>query len=146
MLFAIEKNEQLIKSVISNLRPEDELEMQKEFGENWFDIVFEKTMYTDADVKIIVDECNTPVALFGVKKVDKDTAEICLLSTSSLKNNSTYFLLRAGKTIAEWKTKYKRLENYVYKFNTTIIKWLSLLGFNLIEADKDRLYFWSDNG
>lgn len=140
MLFAINKSEKNIKKVIENLRLEDEIEMIFEFGENWKNVVSNSAK--SSEIKIIVDELNNPVGLFGIKEIDKNTAEICLLATDKLKDNPISFLLNARKIVKNWLRKYKKLQNYIYKHNKSGIRWLKLLGFELKEFNQNKMYFF----
>ncbi len=140
MLHTEVKTSELIAMVLNNLRIEDEIEMIFEFGNNWKDIIYNSAL--NSDITIIADEQNNPVGLFGIREIDKDTAQVCLLATPHLTDNSISFLLKGKKVVKEWMNKYKKLENYIYKHNKNGIRMLKILGFNLVDFNQNKMYFF----
>lgn len=142
MLIAVNQAPDFVLEVLYNLREDDRKEMMQEFGSDWLKIIYDNSK--KANVKIIMNQRYHPVGLYAIKELDKQTAQICLLTTEEIKKDDVYFLLAMKKQIQEWKQKYKRLENYVYKHNKQAIKWLRWLGFNLEEYDKNKVYFYME--
>lgn len=140
MLHAVKKTDKRIKEVLDNLRIEDETEMYLEFGENWKNIVFDSAI--KSDIEIMVDEENNSVGFYGIRELDHDTAEVCLLTSDKLKNNTLSFIFGAKRVVKKWLKQYKRLQNYIYKHNRSGIRWLKMLGFTLNEFDDKRMYFF----
>lgn len=140
MLYAVKKTRKYLEEILDNLRIEDESEMLFEFGENWKTIVLESAL--NSDVEVMVDSENNPIGFYGIREINKNTAEVCLLVSDKLRKNHMSFLLGAKKVITKWQRKYYKLQNYVYKHNLSAIRWLKWLGFTLEVADENRMFFY----
>jgi hypothetical protein len=144
-MFKVEKSkENYIIYILNNLKKEDELEMIEEFGANYKEILKFECINSD-EIQVIVDMNDLPIALFGCRKINNNTAEVCLLVTDEFSKHFIYFIKQAKIYLNNWLETYSRLENYVYKTNKSTIKWLKLLGFNVTDYNEKKMYFYMEN-
>jgi len=144
MIHATEVNENYLDYVLNNLRDDDRFEMMFEFGEDYIEIIKEELKSASSHIQIIVNEINEPLGIFGYKEIDSETAEICLLVTDEFKRYFKDFIYQAKTYIAEWMQEYSRLENFVYKHNKQAMRWLKILGFQIVEYDDMKMYFFTE--
>ena len=144
MIYAAKPKAETLDYVLDNLRSDDEFEMRFEFGENYKQIIKEFCLKS-SHFKMIVDDNNTPVGLFGYEEQDSETAEVCLLVTDEFKKYFIDFLRQAKTYLLFWKKKYKKLHNYVYKHNKQALRWLKILGFTVEDYDDMRMYFYIED-
>ena len=126
--------------VLKNLSEADEFEMIQEFGIIYYDILIKECI--SDDIKIMLDESGVPIGLFGLREIQTDVGEVCLLVTDEFKYHFKSFLNQAQDCIKNWLKKYDRLENWIYKSNESGIKWLKKLGFKMVKYDENRNYFY----
>ena len=79
-----------------------------------------------------------PVMIFGVATSSHITIEGApwMLATPKLEDNATEFLRRCAYFIEHMRRPYVFLENAIDARNTTSIRWLSWLGFEIHEEDE----------
>lgn len=142
MIKVVNVSKDYLEYVLTRLRKVDELEMISDFGEQYFDYLMKECL--TSEIKIMLDEKGFPIGLFGIREINSDTAEICLLVTDDFKYHFKSFIKQSRKYFISWMKKYKRLENLIYKHNKITLKWLKKMGFRLIDYDEDRIYFFME--
>jgi hypothetical protein len=137
----------IVEAVLENLCEDTKTELKKIYGEfDYLEKAFKaiKSSYIYV-VKLLRN--NQPVGLYGLIEEGCESAGIFLLTTDDLhKGNVITFIKGAKKQVDEWSKKYKLIMDNCYKQNTTIQKWLRLLGFKKSEYQDEnfQIYYKGD--
>lgn len=140
----------IVEAVLNNLCEDTKTELKNicgtYVGNDYINNAFETIKDTDIHV-IRLKSNNEPVGLYGLIPISKTSAGIYLLTTDNLhKGNVIKFLREAKKQVNQWTKEYKLIMDNWYKQNTTILKWLLLLGFkpSQYENEKFQIYYKGD--
>ncbi|GAB5471420.1 MAG: hypothetical protein Kilf2KO_44500 [Rhodospirillales bacterium] len=76
------------------------------------------------------------VAIFGLRRPSllSDRAYPWLLGTNAVARHPRPFLRLSKAAVADWRTRFRLLENYVDARNAAAIRWLAWLGFTIHPA------------
>lgn len=132
-MYRANKTNKDVEYILDNLRPEDQLEVQALWGDNWREEVLKRIMSTKFYVMLgkSKDE-NKPVCMGGIEQAEKDAEGIgCawLLCTEDISKHSVCILRELKKEIDKADEKFWFTYNVIYKENWLAKKWLSWLGY-----------------
>jgi len=149
MLQRVDKADDYIQSVLNNLRLDDEIEMNMEYGQDWKNIIIETSK--NYNLEIALDKNQKPICLFGVVPAENNIGILILLATKDIEKRENYITFARGakEQIARWQKEYSILCNRVHKKNSLAINWLKWLEFkfdNPLGLDESTyLFFYKGN-
>lgn len=90
-----------------------------------------------SNMNVVKLDDNTPVAITGLLPINDDTAALFFLHTEDLQLlPKLQFIKKSIKKMKKWRKLYNQtFIASIYKENTSVIKWVSLLGFKRITDD-----------
>lgn len=148
MLTKSKATQKSISYILNNLRLDDEIEMNIEYGKHWKDIVREQSKLYNLTIAKNNDK---PICLYGIVPFENNIGIVVLLTTEELRKRENFisFFNEAKKEVAMWEKSYSIICNRVYKNNKSAIRWLKWLGFKFDNplglSENKSLFFYKGN-
>lgn len=146
-MFDLELTRSNLENFLNVLRPEDKKELEYFLKENAKDEIINFCLNNKEDTCFLGKDEKTPLILGGIYKIQKDNlkqGQIWLLcSNSALKHKKEVYAYVKNK-ILSYKKENDYLFNHIYKSNYKALKWLSKLGFKVVDLDNQnyKLFYY----
>ncbi len=132
----IEFSEKNLSFLYDNLRQSDKKELdfyiksKKEF--------IKMCQTNKHEAYFLSDNKNVPIAIGGVKKIDKSKGQLWLLSTKYFHKHRFFLMKYIFSKIEKFKKEYSILFNYIYFENFEALTWLKNCGFKVLDTNDKR--------
>ena len=132
----IEFSEKNLSFLYDNLRQSDKKELdfyiksKKEF--------IKMCQTNKHEAYFLSDNKNMPIAIGGVKKIDKSKGQLWLLSTKYFHKHRFFLMKYTFSKIEKFKKEYSILFNYIYFENFEALTWLKNCGFKVLDTNDKR--------
>lgn len=121
-------------AVAKDIRPEDAAEIYAASGMDTIGGLMTGYLHSDECWTVCTSKERRPIALFGLRKLDKDKGVVWLLAANDLPKYGIRFLRESRGWIDRFHQKADLLFNAVDQRNTVHIRWLEWLGFKFIRV------------
>ena len=123
-----------VAAVSKDIRPEDAAEIYAASGLDPMAGLLTGYLHSDICQTICTFSDNKPIALFGLRVVDKNKGVVWLLAGNDLPKYGTRFLRESRGWVDRFHQKADLLFNAVDQRNAVHIRWLEWLGFKFIRV------------
>lgn len=143
MLIPEKPNEENIKYILENLRPEDKHECVNYYGDNYIQEIMKTVM---ANTKCYVvgrsGESGLPVVFGGIQPDinNMSLGVCCMLSTSEVSKHILFLLKYIKRVIHNADKHYALLYNCIWRENQPMKALLKNLGFTFLSAPRDMAF------
>ena len=127
--------------VLNNLCNEAKKELTILFGDNFKFEILSRLKDVVHKFSIKLKKNDELVAIFGIFEVEKDIGGIYFLSTDNLKEGNIITLLRGSrKQVQSWMRDFSLILDTCFVENSSVRKWLILLGFIKVASGGDGVF------